>query len=279
MLSILFGLGAALAWGSADFFGGLASRKAGVYRAVFYGEGVGIVFVSIVALIFQQEFPPLRSCLFAALAGTFGTLGLLLLYRAMELSLMSIATPVSALMAAAIPIVIGMVTDGLPQAATLLGFGFALFSIWLVSQTDHGVQDILAHLADLKLPLLAGVGFGLYFVVIREATLESTLWPLVVSRLTGMALITALFLIRRESWKVERPAWLLIAVNGVLDVGGNIFFILASQTGRLDVAAILSSLFPASTVLLAAFILKERVSRPQKIGIALALIAIVLLTI
>ena len=278
MLSILFGLGAALGWGAADFFGGLASRKAGAYRAIFYGEAIGIVFVVIVASAVQQDFPPLRSCLLAALAGMIGTLGILLLYHSMTLGLMSIATPVSALMAAVIPIVIGAVTDGLPKAVTLLGFAFALFSIWFISRGEGGVKDIFAHIADLKLPLLAGVGFGLYFVIIHQATRESTLWPMVMSRSAGMILMTVLLLVRRESWTVARSAWPLIAVNGVLDVGGNFLYILASQTGRLDVAAILSSLFPASTVLLAALFLKERVSRSQMFGIALALIAIVLMT-
>jgi len=278
LLSILFGLGAALGWGAADFFGGLASRKAGAYRAIFYGEGIGIVFVVIAALIFQQDFPTVRSCLLAALAGMIGTLGILLLYQAMTLGLMSIATPVSALMAAVIPIVIGAAADGLPKAVTLLGFVFALFAIWFISRGEGNVKDIFAHIADLKLPLLAGVGFGLYFVIIHEATRESTLWPMVLSRSAGMLLMTTFLLVRRESWKVTPSAWPLIAVNGLLDVGGNILYILASQLGRLDVAAILSSLFPASTVLLAALFLKERVPRSQTLGIALALIAIILLT-
>ena len=279
MLSILFGLGAAFSWGAADFFGGLASRKAGAYRAIFYGEGIGILFVVIAALAFQQDFPTLRSCLFAALAGMIGTLGILLLYQAMTLGLMSIATPVSALMAAVIPIMIGAVTDGLPKAVTLLGFVFALFAIWFISRGEGSVKDIFAHIADLKLPLLAGVGFGLYFVIIHEATRDSTLWPMVISRSAGMLLMTVFLLVRRDSWRVTPSAWPLIAVNGFLDVGGNLLYILASRLGRFDVAAILSSLFPASTVLLAALVLKERVSRPQMFGIALALIAIVLMTI
>ncbi|MFZ5856379.1 MAG: GRP family sugar transporter [Chloroflexota bacterium] len=279
MLSILFGLGAAFSWGAADFFGGLASRKAGAHRAIFYGEGIGILFVVIAALAFQEDFPTLRACLFAALAGMIGTFGILLLYQAMTLGLMSIATPVSALMAAVIPIVIGAVIDGLPKAVTLLGFVFALFAIWFISRGEGNVKDIFAHIADLKLPLLAGVGFGLYFVIIHEATREATLWPMVMSRSAGMLLMTVFLLVRRDPWEVPPSAWPLIAVNGFLDVGGNFLYIVASRLGRFDVAAILSSLFPASTVLLAALFLKERVSRPQMFGIALALIAIVLMTV
>jgi drug/metabolite transporter (DMT)-like permease len=279
LLSIFLGLGAALSWGASDFTGGLASRKTGAYRAIFYSEAIGIIFVIVAAFIFRQDFPSLRSCLLAATAGVIGTLGILLLYHALTLGLMSIATPVSALMAAVIPIVIGAFTDGLPKAVTLVGFGFALLSIWFISQSDAGVTDILAHIADLKLPLLAGVGFGLYFVIIHGATREATLWPMVVSRSSGMLVMTTFILVRSESWKVEPSAWPLMTWNGFLDVSGNLLYILASQMGRMDVAAILSSLYPASTIVLASFLLKERVSRPQSFGIVLALIAIILMTV
>jgi drug/metabolite transporter (DMT)-like permease len=279
LLSILLGLGSAIGWGAADFAGGLASRKIGPYRSIFFGEAIGIVFVVAAALAFRQPFPSLQSSLLAALAGIVGTTGLLLLYQAMTRGLMSIATPVSALLSAVIPIVVSAFTEGLPKLVTVFGFGFALLAIWFISQSGDGVTDILAHIADLKLPLLAGIGFGLYFVIIHGATRESALWPMVVSRSGGMLAMTLFMLARRDSWTVEKSAWPLLVMNGILDVSGNFLYILASQMGRLDVAAILGSLFPASTVVLAALILKERVSRLQSFGILLALIAIVLMTV
>jgi drug/metabolite transporter (DMT)-like permease len=279
LLSILLGLGSAIGWGAADFAGGLASRKIGPHRSIFFGEAIGIVFVVAAALAFHQPFPSLQSGLLAALAGIVGTSGLLLLYQAMTRGLMSIATPVSALLSAVIPIVVGAFTEGLPKLVTIFGFGFALLAIWFISQSGDGVKDILAHIADLKLPLLAGIGFGLYFVIIHGATRESALWPMVVSRSGGMLAMTLFMLARRDSWTVEKSAWPLLVMNGFLDVSGNFLYILASQMGRLDVAAILGSLFPASTVVLAALILKERVSRLQLFGILLALIAIVLMTV
>jgi drug/metabolite transporter (DMT)-like permease len=279
LLSILLGLSAAICWGASDFSGGLASRKTGAYRAIFYSETIGIVFVLAAALAFRQNFPSLQVCLLAAVAGAIGTLGILLLYHAMTLGLMSIATPVSALMAAVIPIVIGAFTEGLPKPVTFIGFLFALFSIWFISQSNEGVKDILAHIVDLKLPLLAGVAFGLYFVIIHEATRTVTWWPMVVARTSGMLVMAVFILARRDSWRAEPSAWPLMTLNGFLDVSGNLLYIFASQIGRMDVAAILSSLYPASTIVLASFLLKERVSRPQSLGIILALIAIVLLTL
>ena len=281
MLSILFGLGAALGWGAGDFTGGLASRKTGAYRAVFYGEVVGIIFLLIIVKISGESLPNQRVWLLAMLAGALGTVGLILLYHSMTLGLMSIATPVSALLAASLPVLVGIFKEGIPQILTVIGFGFALFAVWMISQGENGITNILAHLSDLKLPLLAGIGFGLYFVFMHEATSTgATIWPMVASRSGGMILITAYMLITRSPWKVEdSSAWPMIIINGILDISGNLFFILAGQAGRLDVAAVLSSLFPGATVMLAWIFLKERLTRNQWIGIGSALIAIVLMTI
>ena len=281
MLSIFLGLLAAIGWGAGDFTGGIASRKTGAYRTVLYGEVIGIFVLFFVIAIFSEPIPDLRSWMFAMLAGALGTLGLVLLYHAMTLGLMSIATPVSALLAAALPVVVGIFREGLPAWTTFVGFGFALFAVWMISQGEDGVTDILAHLADLKLPLIAGIGFGSYFIFMHEATSTgSTIWPMVASRSGGLILITVYMLVTRSSWKVEdASAWPIITLNGILDISGNVFFILAGQMGRLDVAAVLSSLFPGATVILAWIFLKERLSHNQWIGIAAALTAIVLMTI
>ena len=114
----------------------------------------------------------------------------------------------------------------------------------MISQSEDGVKDILSHIADLRLPLLAGVGFGLYFVLIHAATRTATLWPMVASRMGGVLILTLYMAIRRETWKVEKSAWSLILLNGILDIGGNLFFVLAGQAGRLDISAVLSSLYP-----------------------------------
>lgn len=278
MSSIIFGLCAALGWGSGDFTGGLAARKTGAYRSVFYASVTGALFILVVVLFLGEPFPASRSITMALIAGMSGATGLLLLYHSMTLGLMSIAAPVSALLAASLPVVVSMFTEGLPSSTTFLGFGFALFAVWMISQSENGVTNIIAHLTDLKLPLLAGIGFGTYFVLMHEATSAATFWPMVISRCAGIALIAMVLMFRRESWKVNTGAWTMIVLNGILDVTGNIFFILAGQAGRLDVASVLSSLFPGATVLLAWIFLKERLSRNQWIGILSALVAIVLMT-
>jgi len=280
LLSILFGLTSALSWGAGDFTGGLAARKVGAYRSVFYAEVIGIIFLFIALGATGEPILNSRSALFAIVAGVLGTIGLMLLYHAMATGMMSVAAPVSALLAAALPVLVGVFTEGLPDFPTLIGFGFALFAVWMISQGEGGVKDILSHLSDLKLPLLAGIGFGLYFIFIHEATSSGgAVWPMIFSRSGGITLITIYLLITHSPWKINVSALPIISVNGLLDLGGNFFFILAGQAGRLDVASVLSSLFPGATVVLAWIFLKERLNRNQWIGIAAALIAIVLMTI
>lgn len=276
MLSVSFGLMSALLWGAADFTGGMASRKTGAFRVVFFGEVVGTLVLVPLALAIKDSPPTSEAIMQAMLAGALGTLGLVLLYHALAIGTMSIAAPVSALMAALLPVVIGSFTEGIPGGLVLMGFAFALMAVWFVSQNREGPRNILAHLADIRLPLFAGIGFGCYFVLMHAAARASTLWPMVASRSAGLLVIGLFILLRRDSFRVPRAAWPIIIVNGILDIGGNAFYILAGQTGRLDVSAVVSSLYPGATVVMAWFILKERLSRTQWIGIAAALVAIVL---
>ncbi len=279
MLSIILGLTSALTWGAADFTGGLVSRKTGPYRAVFFGEVIGLAAILMVAVIVGEPLLTGQAWLLAMAAGMLGTTGLLLLYYSMTKGLMSIAAPVSALLAAALPVIVGTLTEGPPGLVTYLGFVLALVAIWLISQSQLGVKDILTHISDLRLPLLAGIGFGLFFVLMHAAARTGACWPIVAARLGGMLIITVYMLLRKESWGVPKGVSRLVVLNGLLDAGGNLFFILAGQLGRLDIAAVVSSLYPGSTVVLAGIILKERLSHTQWIGILAALLAIILLTL
>ncbi len=278
MISILFGALSALSWGTGDFAGGLISRRVGPYRAALYGEAFGLVFLFGAALYFHEAATGWNQLLLSAIAGLGGAFGMLILYYAMGRGQMSIVAPVSALFTALLPVAAGAVIDGFPSLAKLAGFIVALAAIWMIAQ-EEGEKHALMRLSDLRLPLLAGLCFGLYFILIHEATRQTTLWPMIFARSAGTLTVAVVVLARRDSWRVQRPVWPLIALNGVLDVGGNAFYILAGQAGRMDVAAVLSSLYPGATVLLAWLILKERISPIQKLGILAALAAIVLMTI
>ena len=278
MISILFGLFSALSWGGGDFVGGLASRKTGAYRAVFYGEVFGLLLLLGAAIFMHEPALAWSKILLAGAAGAIGSTGLLILYHAMTTGQMSIATPVSALLAAALPVAVGAITEGLPSPLKLAGFVCALAAVWLVAQDDSDKTHAM-RLADLRLPLLAGVCFGLYFIIMHQASNQSVLAPMIASRSAGALALLIFLLARRENFRASRPAWPYIALNAVLDIGGNAFYILAGQIGRLDVSAVLSSLFPGTTVILAWLILKEKINLLQWLGILAALVAIVLMTI
>lgn len=279
MLSIIYGILSAATWGAGDFAGGLASRKVGAYRAVFYADFIGLLILAVASFVYREPFPSTSGWINSLLAGALGSFGLLILYHSLSIGQMSIAAPVSALFAALLPVIVGAITEGLPSAIQLIGFVLALAAIWLISQGDGKFH--ISRLSDLRFPILAGVGFGSYFIFIHNAAGDpnSFLWPMIISRAAGTVLVFFMVFARRETFVVPHDAWGVVLLNATLDLTGNFFYILASKSGRLDIAAVLSSLYPGSTVILAWLLLKEHLSRMQLVGIFLALAAIFLFTI
>ena len=183
--------------------------------------------------------------------------------------------PVSGVLATAIPVIFAAFTEGLPRGLQLLGFGLALVSIWMLSRPEKfGSRP-----AGLGMALLAGVGFGGFFTALDQVGENAVFWPLAAGRLTACVLMVAFAFSTRRSLIPQVPPLALLALLGLLDVGGNLFFLLAVQTGRLDVAAVLASLYPAVTAILAWLITKEHMARLQVIGAAVAVVAIALITI
>lgn len=279
MLSIIYGIASSLSWGAGDFAGGLASRKVGAYRAVLYADFFGLLILAAVSIFYRESFPSGNVALNSFIGGALGSFGLIILYYSLSVGQMSIAAPVSALFAALLPVIVGSIMQGLPSTIQFIGFALALAAVWLISQGDGAFH--ISRLSDLKFPILAGVGFGFYFIFIHNAVGEpdSLLWPMIISRVAGTLLLFVIVLARRESFPVPRGAWTVVLINATLDLGGNFFFILASKVGRLDVAAVLSSLYPGATVVLAWLFLKEHISRKQMIGIVFAFAAIYLFTL
>lgn len=283
MLSILYGIASAATWGAADFIGGFATKQTSAYRVLFLGELAGLIPFTILAIATGEVIPPPIDMLWAALASMLGLGGLILLYRSLADGQMTIAAPVSALFAAFIPVMFAFFTQGLPPVTTLIGFGCAFLAVWLISQTEgmdwrFPLQG-LRSLRHLRLPLISGFFFGLYFIALHQATLNAFFWPLVSARSTGVLALGLFALLTRQPAMPPRNLWGYVILNGILDIGGNGFYVLAARTGRLDVAAVLGALYPASTVLLAWILLKEKISWVQTGGILLAFAAIILFTL
>jgi drug/metabolite transporter (DMT)-like permease len=279
LLSSLFGLLSALTWGAGDFTGGIVSRRIGIYRAAFYGESAGLFFLAAMLAIVQEPIPGWSVWGWSAAAGAIGSVGLLIFFRSMSDNQMSVVVPVSALMTAVLPVIASGLTEGLPGPLKYFGFGLALAAIWLISQADSHQMKFHLQLVDLKLALLSGVCFGVYFILLHQGSQASTIWPMLVARSTGaFVLFFFAFANRQVNWP-ERSAMPLVILNAAGDIGGNTFYVLAGQLGRLDVAAVLSSLYPGTTILLAGMLLHERLNPSQWLGIMTALLAIVLMTI
>jgi drug/metabolite transporter (DMT)-like permease len=199
--------------------------------------------------------------------------GIAALYRALAIGQMGIAAPVTAVLSVGLPVLFTALFHGLPTAVKILGFGLALAGVWLLSRPAHGP----GRPAGLGLALLSGFGFGGFLVLIAQASHSTVLWPLAASK---AASFTTMLIVALAAHHAPRPVprlFPLALLAGVLDVGGNAFFLLAAHLGRLDVAAVLSSLYPAATVFLATVVLRERVTRIQAAGIAVALVAIPLI--
>ena len=279
MLSIVFGFLAAVFWGFGDFIGGMVSRKVSALRAVFLSEIVGMPFLFAAVLIMGERFPVGNRFWIAFFAGAVGTVGLVILYHALTIGLMSIATPVSALLSAALPVAVGVYMDGLPGIAAMFGFFAAFAAVWLISQ-DNAAKVSLKKIGDLTLPLMAGLCFGMYFVFIHTASSENVIWPMIAGRTGGMVVVLIAMAYTKTSILPDgETPWGMITVNSVMDIFGNGFYITAGQLGRMDIASVLGAMYPGGTVLLAWRILKEKLSPMQWAGIGLALVAILLLTI
>lgn len=275
LLPILLGLISAACWGAGDFSGGLATKRANVYSVVIASQLVGVVLLFALAIAFSESTPTLLQTLWGGAAGIAGAIGLIALYRALSLGHMGVAAPVSGVVTAIVPVIGGVFIEGLPKTIQLIGFIVAMIGVWFVSRADDSKIDW----RDLNLPIIAGIGFGFFLIFINRASGNGILLPLVAARAASLGVTVIATLIMRQPLLPQIDHLPLIAVVGVMDAGGNAFYALAAQMGRLDVAAVLSSLYPASTILLAWIILKERLTRAQWAGVAATMLAIVLITV
>lgn len=264
----------AASWGSADFAGGLAAKKANVFRIVALAHGFGLVSMLLLAWITGEQVPPARDLYWGAAAGIAGAFGIAALYKGLAVGRMGIVAPVAAVVTGIIPVLVGMRTEGLPTLVQLTGFALALLSIWLVARPDGQVDT---H-RGLGLAIAAGISFGLFLVFGKEAGHHAVFWPMVAARSASVVLMAAIVGFAASDPRPLKPALASILFSGLLDSAGNALFIAASRHGRLDVAAVLSSLYPASTVILARVLLKERISRLQTVGILGALLAVALIS-
>ncbi len=274
LTTVFYGLAAAACWGAGDFSGGLATKRSSAYSVVIISQIIGAVLLIVLALLLNETFPKPESMVWGGLAGFSGGLGLIALYHGLATGRMGVVAPVTAVVTVIVPVLVSAFMEGLPGGLQLAGFALAVMAVWLVSRPEG---NSVIHWRSLRLPVLAGIGFGLYMIFMDRAGETSILFPLVAVRFASISLLAGIAVIIRQPLKPQSSQLPIIALAGIFDTVGNAFFVLATQAGRLDVAAVASSLYPAGTVLLAWIILKEGVNRRQWVGVLAALAAIVLI--
>ena len=261
-------LGAVFAWGTSDFLGGYSARHANAFLVTTIAHCSGLLLMVTVAATIRSPFPAAASVMWALAGGLAGGGALALFYRALSQGRMGLTAPVAAVLGAAIPTVFGIFTEGPPGTVHVVGFLLAGIGIWLISRSEDNSGT-----EGLGLAALAGVGFAGFYLCTRQAGNGSALWIAGLSRLASFVLTGTIVLFLKDRRITRQTAgWGVLA--GFLDVTGSALFVRAGQTGRLDTAVVLTSLYPAVTVLLARLVLRENFTRWKAAGMFAALLAV-----
>ena len=273
-LSVTFGLLSALTWGAADFGGGRATRRGPVFGVVLVSQVVGMILAGGVAILRAEPLPRPADLGWAALGGLVGVMGIVSLYQGLASGRITVVAPIAGVLAATIPVAVGWLSQGVPSYPRMAGIALALIAVVLVSTSPDPVGG---RPAGMRYGILAGIGFGLFNVCASRFTPGVVFGPLVVVRAVEAVALLAMIGLTRRAWRLERPVVPLAMAVWVGDMAGNGFFVLAAQAGRLDIASVLSSLYPVTTLILAAVLLRERVTRGHAAGIGVAAVAIALI--
>ena len=277
-MTVVLGLAAALCYGVGDFAGGFASRHHGAVTVLLYSYPVGAVMMTAMLPLFGGHLTA-HTVLFGVLGGAAGLVGVMVMYHLMIDAPMNVISPVTAVLAAIVPVVFGVGVGERPAVAAWIGIVIGVLAVLLVSRTNEDHPHGRIAVRVLALAGVSGVGFGFYFIFLARAGHDSGLWPLVISRIASAILILPVAMQRHAFVRVRGRVLAVVVAAGACDALANMFFLLSARAGLLSLASVLTSLYPAVTVLLAVGLLREHTSRVQRAGLALAAVAVVLITV
>jgi len=269
LLPVALSLAAVFVWGTSDFLGGYGAKRANAFVFTAIAHVSGLVLMTGSAMASGAVYPSANTAEWALAAGLCGGAALAIFYRALASGRMGLTAPVAAVLGAGIPTLFGIFTQGLPGAIPIAGFVLAGVGIWLISRVeDHHRPE------GVGLAILAGTGFAGFYLCSHQAGMGSPAWITAMVKLASVGLTVAIVLIGGGFRDIDRRGIALGLMAGGLDATGSVLYIRAAQIGRLDQAVVLSSLYPAVTVLLARLFLKEHFTRWKAVGIAAALLAV-----
>ena len=292
--SVGLGLAAATAWGGSDFAGGIGARRSPALLLVASGHFVTLILLLAACLFGHLSVPHGGEFLEGAIGGLEGSLALVVFYRALAMGAMGLTAALTGLLTALVPVLFGLWSEGLPAPMATGGLLLGCLAIWLIAHAPgHGTPPVA-----LLLGAVSGAGFGFQLILFKLAANGGVLWALTSARIGGVLGMAAVLLFawpRRNLPGPESPGpaesslalprrvvsgfWRMGILAGILDTLGNAAYTMAAHTGRLDLAAMVSSLYPGFTIVLAAMILRERPSRKQTLGMAIALASVVMLSL
>lgn len=281
-LPYLLAIGSAVFYGAGDFTGGLTTRRAGTIPVVLLSQASGLILLAILLPFLPAASPSTTDFLWGGAAGVTGGVGVALLYRALAIGTMSVVAPTTAVCAVAIPVIAAIIMGERPAAIAVAGILLGIVSIILVSRQNPETpadQTTAAprRRAGLGTALASGVAIGFFYLSFAGAEPTAGMWPLLMARIVSVSLFGIIAMTGRHALRMDRPVVGLAIVAGVLDMLANALYLLASHSGPLSIVVTLSSLYPASTVLLARFVLRERLNPWQVTGVGCALAAVVLI--
>ena len=276
MTPVLLSLAASCCWGVADFVGGLQSKRIAVPVVLALVEGTGLVLMLVVIAATGEPLPGARAVVLSLVGGVAGVLALGCFYRALSIGTMSVVAPISAT-GVALPVIVGVATGDELSALVSAGLAVTVVGVVLASREAHeDERRAAAGRLSIGLALLAAVGFGSYFVMSDAAADDSVWWFLVLSRVIPVPVLIAFASWRRMAPPAPRTA-LLLGFAGTLDCGATALYALANTQGALSIVAVVGSLYPVATVVLARVVLGERIRPLQRVGVAAALVGVAMI--
>ena len=271
-------LGSAVLYGAADFTGGIATRRASTIPIVFLSQLSGLVSLLLLLPLLEAATPTRLDMVWGAVAGLTGGIGVALLYRALAIGTMAVVAPTTAVCAVTIPVVVSVALGERPGALAVIGIVLGVVSIVLVSkQTMPGDGAGAGYSKGVGTALASGVAIGFFFLALAQTRTDAGMWPLVASRSLSVLLFGGAAITGRNSLRMPVPVLGLAVLCGFIDMLANALYLLAARVGPLSIVVTLSSLYPASTVLLARMVLGERLNLWQVSGVGCALAAVVLI--
>lgn len=282
-MAIVLGLAAALTYGAADFLGALATKTTKVFTVVLVSQMLGSGLL-MVALPFLLDTPMSTTAVgWGALAGVAGAVGVALFYQGLSIGRMGAVAPITGVEAAAVPVIFGLISGERPSPLAMSGVLVALGAVALISSSPpteaNSTEENRWLEPGVGLALGAGVAFGAFFILLYRADADSGLWPLVGARISSLVTIAVGLLLMKGWERPNRSTLPAIAGAGLLDVAANLLFLLAVRRGLLSIVAVLTSMYPAATVVLARLLLEERFHRSQLTGLGLAVLGVTAMTL